>query len=204
MFGKKKKTDDKQNIDISGLNDELYQGSLENKSAPGEGYKTTCFPSYSDSVDQLPRQVYGGFWQRLLAYCLDYLFIKALVSILLALASLFLSRDLLEQGDLVNFLAVNFIWVLYFTLSTYLLNGQSLGKFFCRLRVVKADESRLSLGTCLIREGLGKAILRQFPILALVIVFTPKRENFIDFFTDTRVLSLSQMDLINYPSPSKS
>ncbi|MGH2120032.1 RDD family protein, partial [Aerococcus sp. L_32] len=64
------------------------------------------------------------------------------------------------------------------------------------LQVVTNKQYKLSFMTCLLREGLGKVILTTIPFLGLMVVFSNKRQNFMDYFTDTNVISLGQFAML--------
>ncbi|MDK6233587.1 RDD family protein [Aerococcus sanguinicola] len=201
-----KERDDKLQGPLPQLNDQLYHGRLEGEAEAVRHDKQKkaqklsgqdLLMSYRRHVDRnlvngFSRKLYAGFWIRLWAFLVDLIFVGALQAILLACVLTFLPDAYLVQWPLVKYLAWQLVLVVYFSLASYLLNGQTLGKALFKLQVVKADQYRLNFGTCFVREGLGKLILSNLPILGLFVVVTPKRQNFMDFFTDTNVVALDQ------------
>lgn len=220
MFGKKKNKKESVEDVLAGLNDHIYQGALEKELAEDKEEKNSNVSNQSTqekcscdqacscrttcdcgkvqelSADAYPRAVYAGFWMRLIAFGLDVLFCKCLSNICFSGITYFLGEEILVKDGLFEFFVMNGVFVAYFTLTSFFLEGQTLGKYFCKLKVVATQSGHLSLGTCLIREGLGKLILYRFPILGLCVLFTPQRQNYIDFFTDTLVISLEKFHLM--------
>lgn len=91
------------------------------------------------------------------------------------------------------------IFLSYFTISTYLTDGQSLGKMMFSLKVVKLDGSKLDLTTVIMREFVGRFI-HTYGILAILYIltaFTEKKQNLSDLFADTSVISLSKENAYN-------
>jgi uncharacterized RDD family membrane protein YckC len=101
------------------------------------------------------------FWQRLLGYCVDLL---AAVSIwfplefswryfLLHETNIHIAWDFHEAGNIV-------VMVLYWGLANYFGNGQTLGKWVARIRVVSLTGDRMGLWQSIERAlGYGAAVL---------------------------------------------
>lgn len=201
-----KENKDKRQGPLPQLNDELYHGRLEGEAEAARQNRQKkaqklsgqdLLLSYRRHVDRnmvngFSRKLYGGFWIRLWAYLLDLIFVGACQAILMACLLTFLPDSYLVHWPLVTYLVGQGVLLVYFSLASYLLNGQTLGKALFRLQVVKADQYRLKFSTCFVREGLGKLILSNLPVLGLLVVVSPKRQNFMDFFTDTNVVALEQ------------
>ncbi|MDO4671170.1 MAG: RDD family protein [Aerococcus sp.] len=134
-----------------------------------------------------PRAVFAGFWVRLFAYVVDMLVIWGLGHLIPALLDAFsLNLSLTTaMGEIFDYVVA----MLYFTLFAYFTNGYTVGKALFHLRTVQMDGQPLSLMTSFAREGIGKMLLMKLPILGLMVVFTPYRKNFMDFFTETSVVN---------------
>jgi len=148
-------------------------------------------------LNRLPKFFFGGFWIRTAAYSIDLLIIQFLTSILLNLVVYRLfgmgASDSfgVEIVDLAVFLA-------YFFLTTYFMNGQTLGKMLLRLRVVSLTESQSTLSTILIREVAGKTIFYYFPFIAVLLVFSFKRQHVVDLLADTTVMNEGKLLEFNW------
>ncbi|MCZ0716927.1 RDD family protein [Aerococcus kribbianus] len=197
---------DNSNKDLPELNDKAYLGVLESeqdrqryqrkkKSRRLSGHELWSKNRKNvrnNVVDGFSKYLYAGFWVRTVAFLIDMIMVWALQALLLGGANYFSPEPIASLSLPLNYVIKQAILIIYFTLTTYLLNGQSFGKLLLDIQVVHDKQERLSLGTCFIREGLGKLILSTIPILAITVIFSRKRENFIDYFTDTNVISLKQ------------
>jgi uncharacterized RDD family membrane protein YckC len=81
------------------------------------------------------------------------------------------------------------VYLLYFIVSTKWTNGQTIGKIIFGIRVVSFKEEKLSWGTVLTRECFGRYILKIFPFIYLMVLFTREKQHLADFFSDTAVVS---------------
>lgn len=128
--------------------------------------------------------VAAGFWIRLVAFLIDVIvataFSSAIASPLIALAGW--PEGLFPVG------IKGFFFYLYFILSTYFTNGQTLGKMIMGIRVIHPEEEKLSLLTVFIREGCCRLIQTTFWILYAITAFTERKRNIGDFLADTYVV----------------
>lgn len=143
-----------------------------------------------------PRIFYAGFFIRLFSFLVDSLVASLIVKILLdsTLALTRITPSLKVYGILSTL-----IFLLYFTISTYLTGGQTLGKMIFGLKVVRLDGEKLDLITVIMREFVGRFI-HSYGILAILYVltaFTEKKQNLSDLFADTSVISLSKAQAYN-------
>lgn len=143
-----------------------------------------------------PRVFYAGFFIRFFSFLVDSLIAGLIVKILLdsILAITGINPSLKIYGILSTL-----IFLSYFTISTYLIDGQSLGKMMFSLKVVKLDGSKLDLTTVIMREFVGRFI-HTYGILAILYIltaFTEKKQNLSDLFADTSVISLSKENAYN-------
>ncbi|MCI5775774.1 MAG: RDD family protein [Aerococcus sp.] len=147
------------------------------------------------SVNEWPRGLFGGFFSRVVAFWIDQALVSALRAIVLFTFD-YLSLSSGVSGGM-TFIVKSLIVVSYFTVVTFITNGWTVGKALMGLRTIALDGRSLSLTTALVREGVGKMILMHFPFLGLIVLFSEQRENFMDFFTDTRVVSERRLALID-------
>ena len=128
--------------------------------------------------------VSAGFWIRTVAFLIDAAVAAAFASIFASpITALFLT-----EGSLAAKAISGFFFYLYFVLSTYLTNGQTLGKMMTGIRVIHPDEPRLSLTTVVIREGFCRLIQTTFLLLYIITAFSERKQNLGDFLSDTFVV----------------
>lgn len=132
------------------------------------------------------KYAYSSFGLRLLAYIIDMMVISAIFTIV--------KSFLPDEGSfgLEFFARLNTIISLgYFTITSLITGGQSLGKIITGIRVVSIDGDKLSASQILIREIAGRYMQNKFMVLYLFALFTPKKQSFIDLFVDTAVVKES-------------
>ena len=128
--------------------------------------------------------VSAGFWIRTVAFLIDAAVAAAFASIFASpITALFLT-----EGSMAAKALSGFLFYLYFVLSTYLTNGQTLGKMMTGIRVIHPDEPRLSLTTVVIREGFCRLIQTTFLLLYIITAFSERKQNLGDFLSDTYVV----------------
>lgn len=140
------------------------------------------------NLSHLPKYFYGGFWVRTFAYLFDLWIIRSLTAILLNLSVYRIFGREAAESFWIRILTL-LIFLAYFTVTTYFFQGQTLGKILFRLRVVALHPAPSFLNTILIRELAGKVIFYYFPYIAVLLVFTPKRQHVVDFLADTAVVN---------------
>ena len=128
--------------------------------------------------------VSAGFWIRTVAFTMDAAIAAAFASIFASPITAFFLTD----GSLAAKALSGFFFYLYFVLSTYLTNGQTLGKMMTGIRVIHPDEPRLSLTTVVIREGFCRLIQTTFLLLYVITAFSERKQNLGDFLSDTFVV----------------
>lgn len=128
--------------------------------------------------------VSAGFWIRTVAFLIDAAIAAAFASIFASpITALFLT-----EGSLAAKALSGFLFYLYFVLSTYLTNGQTLGKMIAGIRIIHPDEPRLSLTTVVIREGFCRFIQTTFLLLYIITAFSERKQNLGDFLSGTFVV----------------
>lgn len=129
---------------------------------------------------------YSSFGIRFLAYIIDMIIVSALFTII---------KFFIPLGEDVKFMGLGILASLniiislaYFTITSLITRGQSLGKIITGLRVVSLDGFDLSNSQILIREIAGRYIQNKLIFLYTLALFTPKKQTLIDLFTDTAVV----------------
>ena len=128
--------------------------------------------------------VSAGFWIRTVAFLIDAAVAAAFASIFASPITAFFLTD----GSMAAKALSGFLFYLYFVLSTYLTNGQSLGKMITGIRIIHPDEPRLSLTTVVIREGFCRFIQTTFLLLYIITAFSERKQNLGDFLSGTFVV----------------
>lgn len=141
--------------------------------------------------DYYPTELYAGFFRRFFAFILDYLIGSTVATILV---DGFLVITGLYPSDKVYSLISTLVVMAYFTVSTYLTNGQSLGKMMLGLKVVSLNGEKLTLPQVLTREFFGRFIHTYsfLFLLYLLTALTERKQNLSDLLADTSVLDLNK------------
>ncbi|TXC90222.1 RDD family protein [Metabacillus litoralis] len=130
----------------------------------------------------------AGFWIRFWAYLVDLLVIGSVNRIVIY--PLF---ELLDISTKKTFIfspiaittAITFF--AYFVLLTKFKN-QTLGKMIFGLKVVSLKEERITWGTIIFRELIGRYISKLIWVGYIIVAFTPKKQGLHDLFADTQVI----------------
>lgn len=131
---------------------------------------------------------YAGFWIRFWAYLLDVLMVFSINGILIKPVFRILDISLVNSGMFSPYnIASAIVFYAYFILMTKFF-GQTIGKMIFGLKVVSTKEEKLSWGTVIFREGIGRYIATTVKIIYVVIAFLPKKQGLHDIFADTVVL----------------
>lgn len=136
-----------------------------------------------------PTFFYAGFWLRLFAFLVDSLVIWSINRLIVQTLFLVLRYPLNDDPFSAFSLSQLAVYLLYFIVATKWTNGQTIGKIIFGIRVVSFKEEKLSWGTVLIRECFGRYILKTFPFIYLMVLFTHEKQHVADFFSDTSVVS---------------
>lgn len=129
---------------------------------------------------------YSSFGLRFLAYMIDMMVISAIVSIGKFIFPIDSEAKVL--GLVLTDVIYTIVSLAYFTVLSLITRGQSLGKIITGLRVVSVGGGNLSTSQILIREIAGRYIQNKFIFLYALALVTPKKQSFIDLFTDTSVV----------------
>lgn len=138
-------------------------------------------------LENYPKFVYAGFGIRFWAFLVDLLAISYLRNIILNPLTYILG---IRDGGFFSIYGLSslLIYLGYFTISTYVTDGRTLGKMIFGLRVTSPNEKRLKLKTVIVREFFGRFILMKLQVLYLIVLFTPKKQHLVDTLSETYVI----------------
>ncbi|RFU66202.1 RDD family protein [Bacillus sp. V59.32b] len=154
----------------------------------GENKDSASEPVQTESVIKVqePELPYAGFWMRFWAYLADIVIIGSINRIVVH--PIFKALDLSDRGWFspeAIFTAI--VFYLYFTLMTKYFR-QTLGKMIFGLKVVSLKEGKLSWGTIIFREFIGRFISKTTFVGYIIVGFLPKKQGLHDIFADTSVI----------------
>lgn len=131
---------------------------------------------------------FAGFWMRFWAYLLDLIVVGSIERLIINPLFRILEIPLIEFNMFAPIsIASAIIFYAYFVLMTKYFN-QTLGKMVFGLRVVDLKSEKLSWGTILFREWIGRFISATIIVGYIVVAFLPKKQGLHDLFTDTSVI----------------
>ncbi|MEH7494838.1 RDD family protein [Neobacillus niacini] len=135
---------------------------------------------------------FAGFWMRFWAYLLDLIVIGSIERLIINPLFRILEIPLVEFNMFAPISIVSaIIFYLYFVLMTKYFN-QTLGKMVFGLRVVDLQSEKLSWGTILFREWIGRFISATIVVGYIIVAFLPKKQGLHDLFTDTSVIHVER------------
>lgn len=149
-------------------------------------------------IKNLRAMVLGSFSERLGAYLIDILLIKAVTSIILSSYELVGIASNWGSFSLIH-LTRSFIYFAYFILMTKYNKGQTIGKMIFSLRVLSIDHVNISWEDVFYRELIGRYIQKKIKIFYLLLFLTKQNQTMADLVTDTVVVSEKRyLDLEEY------
>ncbi len=157
----------------------VFETDASQKAAPSTptgGYRRRKYP--------VSAMVSAGFWLRAISFLIDVAVASAFSAIFTSPLNALFAMD----GTLLSKGLSGFFFYLYFILSTYFTNGQTLGKIITATRVIHPEEPRLSLTTVIVREGFCRFIQTTFLPLYVITAFAERKRNLGDFLSDTYVV----------------
>ncbi|WP_339251003.1 RDD family protein [Sporosarcina sp. FSL W8-0480] len=136
------------------------------------------------------RPKFAGFWTRFWAYVIDLIMVSAVSGIFIK--PLFRVFDIkITNPSFLLFssykVVILILFLTYFALMTKFFS-QTIGKMIMGIKVIQKDGGKLSWGTILFREGIGRFISKLLTIPYLLVIFMPKKEALHDLFADTYVI----------------
>lgn len=135
---------------------------------------------------------YAGFWMRFWAYSLDLMVVGSLDRILIKPLFRWLDLPIFEFNMFAPISVASAItFYFYFILMTKF-SGQTLGKMVFGLKVINLKGEKLSWGTVLFREWIGRFISSTIIIGYVVVAFLPRKQGLHDVFADTSVVHVDR------------
>lgn len=147
-------------------------------------------PDYEIIRTERFRPKFAGFWTRFWAYIIDLLIVSSISGIFIK--PIFRVFDIkISNPSFLLFspykVTLLILFIAYFAFMTKIA-GQTVGKMILGIKVVRQDGERLTWGTILFREVIGRFISKLLTIPYLLVVFMPKKEALHDLFADTYVI----------------
>lgn len=135
---------------------------------------------------------FAGFWMRFWAYLLDLIVIGSIERLIINPLFRIFEIPVMEFNMFAPIsIASAIIFYLYFVLMTKYFH-QTLGKMVFGLKVIDLKSDKLSWGTILFREWIGRFISATIVIGYIVVAFLPKKQGLHDLFTDTSVIHVER------------
>lgn len=180
----------KENEKWKNIKDNMETRHLEKKPE-----KKIPYVGIKKMTHQYPKYFYSGLFIRTCSYLVDLLIVLSLQNIILRPVFSILNIPMSSSNITTLYgLSKTMVLLSYFVLMTYLANGQTIGKMIFGIRVVDFDSEKLRLSTVLIREIFGRLIIYHYPYICLILLFTSKKQHFIDLLCDTSVVTENIID----------
>ncbi|MFL7871011.1 MAG: RDD family protein [Anaerolineales bacterium] len=143
---------------------------------------------------------YAGFFSRAAAYIIDRLIIFAIVFVIMLVINYFLSLFRIDQWlaarvgsttnqiitTLLSSIGITLVVSIFYDISFWMLSGQTPGKRFLGVRVMRADGERLKLRNAILRQ-IGYYISTILYLGFIWILFDNRRQGFHDKIAGTIV-----------------
>lgn len=155
----------------------------------GNSTAATPIPDYETIQTEHYRAKYVGFWTRLWAYTIDLLVLSAISGIIIKPIFRVAGWEITNPSFFffsTYKVTILILMLLYFALMTKYLQ-QTVGKMIMGIRVVAKDEGKLTWGSVIFREVIGRFISKMLVIPYLLVLFMPRKEALHDLFADTVV-----------------
>lgn len=135
---------------------------------------------------------YAGFWMRFWAYLLDLIVVGSIERLIINPIFRALEIPLIEFNMFAPIsIASAIIFYLYFVLMTKYFN-QTIGKMVFGIKVIDLKNDKLTWGTILFREWIGRFISATVVIGYIIVAFLPKKQGLHDLFTETSVIHIER------------
>jgi uncharacterized RDD family membrane protein YckC len=135
---------------------------------------------------------YAGFWMRFWAYLLDLIIVGSIERLIINPIFRALEIPLMEFNMFAPIsIASAIIFYLYFVLMTKYFN-QTIGKMVFGIKVIDLKNDKLTWGTILFREWIGRFISATVVIGYIIVAFLPKKQGLHDLFTETYVIHVER------------
>ncbi len=130
----------------------------------------------------------AGFWVRFWAYLIDLIVVASASSILVKPVFLLIGADTSTTSWYAPYAIVTaVVFYGYFVLMTKFFS-QTVGKMILGLKVISLKEDKLTWGTLLFREWIGRFISTTILPLYWIVGFTSLKQGVHDFVADTTVI----------------
>lgn len=152
--------------------------------------KSEFLPEYDIIRTEQYRPKFAGFWTRFWAYVIDLLMVSAISGIFIKPIFRVFDTPISNPAFLLFSpykITVLILFLIYFAVMTKMFN-QTVGKMILGIKVVQKDSEKLTWGTVIFREVIGRFISKLLTIPYLLVVFMPKKEALHDLFADTFVV----------------
>lgn len=146
-------------------------------------------PNYVTVHTESFHEKYAGFWIRFWAYLIDLSIVAAISGIVVKPIFRVVGVEIANPSFLLFTpykVTALVLLLLYFTLMTKFLQ-QTIGKMIMGIKVVQENGERLTWGTVVFRETIGRFISKLLVIPYLFVLFMPKKQALHDLFADTVV-----------------
>ena len=143
-----------------------------------------------NEVETTPLQ-FAGFWMRFWAHLADLVVIGSLNRILIHPIFSLIDRDSTFSFLIAEMITTGIVYYAYFVLMTKYLS-QTLGKMIFGLKVVTLKEEKMTWGTLIFREFIGRFISKTTVIGYLLVGILPKKQGLHDIFADTSVILIKR------------
>lgn len=166
------------------------QSKIQENPVVGQSPRMEEVPVKSKTESEFFHQKFAGFWTRFWAYTIDLIVLYAISGIFIK--PIFRAFDLAVSNPVFLFfspykITILVVLLLYFTLMTRFFQ-QTVGKMVMGIKVVSQRGERLTWGTLIFREVIGRFISKLLVLPYLLVVFMPKKEALHDIFADTIVV----------------
>ena len=132
---------------------------------------------------------FAGFWMRFWAYLADLVVVGSLNRILIHPIFTLIDSDSTFAFLTGEMIATGIVYYVYFVLMTKFFS-QTVGKMIFGLKVVALKEEKMTWGTLIFRECIGRFISKITVIGYLLVGFLPQKQGLHDLFADTSVVLL--------------
>ena len=140
------------------------------------------------TVQEQYQEKNAGFWMRLWAFVIDSLIVSSVIGIIINPIFHLFDWNLSDSNWYAPITIISgVIYYVYFVVMTKIWQ-QTIGKMIFGLKVRTDDGNKLTWGTVLFREVVGRFISNTIPILYILVAFMPNNKSVQDSIADTVVV----------------
>lgn len=175
------------NSNVPNPTDEVIENKIVGHSVNEQSNLQNELQQPTKIVEQFEQKT-AGFWMRFWAFIIDVLIVSAIVGILVNPIFNLFDWSLSDSSWYAPITIISAIfYYAYFVLMTKYLQ-QTVGKMIFGLKVQTVNGEKLSWGTVLFREWIGRFINNTIPILYVIVAIMPKNMSVADYIADTVVV----------------